>query len=210
MARSDCRSAAPPLPGFAGYRRASLPITPQATGPRRLSRVPRTTLRTFNAQYAGGSLSARFWIPGTFHGLRRSPSGSAPSLSRPKTARLTTLTQASLALQTARSHPPCFAPGLSTTHEGIATRDPDVSPDQTHTGRPSRTCRSVTSCRPSFLMTPEQSRRTDPKRDSRRKSESLGPQRPRHILLPGDMGRPRRSVDVQGSSGLHGVHAVRR
>ncbi len=39
-----------PLPGFAGYRRASLPITPQATGPRRLSRVPRTTLRTFNAQ----------------------------------------------------------------------------------------------------------------------------------------------------------------
>ncbi len=49
---------------------------------------------------------------------------------------LTTLTQASLALQTARSLMPCSAPGLSTTHEGITTRDPDVSPDRTHTGRP--------------------------------------------------------------------------
>ena len=29
-----------------------------------------------------------------------------------------------------------FAPGLSTTHGGIATRDPDVSPDRTHTGKP--------------------------------------------------------------------------
>ena len=48
-----------PLPGFAGYRRASLPAAPQAAGPRRLSRVPRTTIRTFNAQYAGEFLSAR-------------------------------------------------------------------------------------------------------------------------------------------------------
>ena len=52
-------------------------------------------------------------------------------------ARLTTLTQASLALQTARSIPPRFAPGLSTTHGGITTGDPGVSPDRTHTGRPS-------------------------------------------------------------------------
>jgi len=58
-------------------------------------------------------------------------------------AHLTTLAQASLALQTARSHPSCFAPGLSTTHEDIATRDPDVSPDRTHTGRPSRTYLSL-------------------------------------------------------------------
>jgi hypothetical protein len=70
----------PPLPGIAGYRRASLPATPQATGPRRLSPVPRTTIRTFNAQYAGGFLSARFWIPGAFRGLRRRLTGSAPSL----------------------------------------------------------------------------------------------------------------------------------
>ena len=33
--------------------------------------------------------------------------------------------------------PPRFAPDLSITHGGIATRDPGVSPDRTHTGRPS-------------------------------------------------------------------------
>jgi hypothetical protein len=53
---------------------------PTVAGPRRLSRVPRTTIRTFNAQYAGGFLSARFWIPGAFHGLRRHLTGSAPPL----------------------------------------------------------------------------------------------------------------------------------
>jgi hypothetical protein len=50
--------------------------------------------------------------------------------------RLTTLVRASLALQTARLIPPRFAPGLSTTHGGFTTRDPGVSPDRTHTGRP--------------------------------------------------------------------------
>lgn len=49
---------------------------------------------------------------------------------------LTTLAQASLTLQTARSHPLRFAPSLSTTHGSIATRDPDISPGRTHTGRP--------------------------------------------------------------------------
>ena len=53
-----------------------------------------------------------------------------------RAGRLTTLTQASLTLQTARSHPPRFAPSLSTTHGSITTRDPDISPDRTHTGRP--------------------------------------------------------------------------
>ena len=52
---------------------------PAAAGPRRLSPVPRTTIRTFNAQYAGGFFSARFRIPGAFHGLRRRLNGSAPS-----------------------------------------------------------------------------------------------------------------------------------
>ena len=33
--------------------------------------------------------------------------------------------------------PPRFAPDLSTTHGDIATGDPGVSPDRTHTGRPS-------------------------------------------------------------------------
>ena len=111
--------------------------------------------------YAGGSFSARFWIPGAFHGLRRECTGSAPSTPARRRAHLTTLAQASLALQTARSHPSCFAPGLSTTHEDIATRDPDVSPDRTHTGRPSRTYRSYAMAAPSFTA-PEQSRRTHP------------------------------------------------
>ncbi|MCA1707041.1 MAG: hypothetical protein LC808_28755 [Actinobacteria bacterium] len=126
----------PPFPGIAGYRWAPLPATPQATGPRRLSPVPKTTIRTFNAQYAGGFLSARSQIPGAFHGLRRAPSGSAPSPPAHRRDRLTTLAQASLTLQTARSLPPRFAPSLSTTHGGITTRDPGVSPDRTHTGRP--------------------------------------------------------------------------
>lgn len=67
------------FPGSPVIGRASLPATPQATGPRRLSRVPKTTIRTFNAQYAGGFLSARSWNQSAFHGLHRRDSGSAPS-----------------------------------------------------------------------------------------------------------------------------------
>ena len=70
-----------PFPGFAGYRRASLPATPQQAGPRRLSPVPRTALRPFHAPYAGGSFSVRSWIPDAFHGLHRAQTGSAPSTS---------------------------------------------------------------------------------------------------------------------------------
>jgi hypothetical protein len=124
------------FPGSPVIGGASLPVTPQATGPRRLSRVPRPTIRTFNAQYAGGFLSARSWTQSAFHGLRRAQTGSAPSLSIPKDGAVTTLTQASLALQTARSLPPRSAPSLSTTHGGFTTGDPGVSPDRTHTGRP--------------------------------------------------------------------------
>jgi hypothetical protein len=39
-------------------------------------------------------------------------------------------------LQTAQSLTPRFAPDLSTTHRDITTRDPDISPDPTHTGKP--------------------------------------------------------------------------
>jgi hypothetical protein len=67
------------FPGSPVIGRASLPAAPQATGPRRLSRVPRTTIRTFNAQYAGGFISARSWTKSAFHGLRRRLTGSAPS-----------------------------------------------------------------------------------------------------------------------------------
>lgn len=124
------------FPGSPVIGGASLPATPQATGPRRLSRVPRTTIRTFNTQYAGGFLSARSWNKSAFRGLRRGRTGSAPSIPARRRERLTTLTQASLALQTARSIPPRFAPSLSATHGGITTGDPGVSPNRTRTGRP--------------------------------------------------------------------------
>ena len=125
------------FPGAPVIGDASLPATPQATGPRRLSRVPETTIRTFNAHSDGGFLSARSWTKSAFRGLRRSVTGSAPSRRTPRgQVRLTTLAQASLTSQTARSLPPRFAPGLSTTHGGFATRDPGISPDRTHTGRP--------------------------------------------------------------------------
>ena len=124
------------FPGSPVIGGASLPATPQATGPRRLSRVPRTTIRTFNAQYAGGFIGARSWTKSAFHVLRRRLTGSAPSTPAHGRDRLTTLAQASLTLQTARSLPPRFAPGLSTTHGGLATGDPGISPDRTHTGRP--------------------------------------------------------------------------
>jgi hypothetical protein len=72
------------FPGSPVIGQASLPSTPQAKGSRRLSRVPTTTVRTFNAQYAGGFLSARSWTKNAFHGLRRDRTGSAPSLSPPE------------------------------------------------------------------------------------------------------------------------------
>jgi hypothetical protein len=70
------------FPGSPVIGGASLPAAPQATGPRRLSRVPRTTVRTFNAQYAGGFLSARSWTKSAFRGLRRGRTGSAPPFPR--------------------------------------------------------------------------------------------------------------------------------
>jgi hypothetical protein len=59
-----------------------------------------------------------------------------PLFPAPRRVRLTTLAQASHVLQTARSIPPRFAPGLSAAHGGFTTEDPGVSPDRTHTGRP--------------------------------------------------------------------------
>jgi hypothetical protein len=70
------------FPGSPVIGGASLPAAPQATGPRRLSRVPRATIRTFNAQYAGRFFSARSWTKSAFRGLRRGRTGSAPSSPR--------------------------------------------------------------------------------------------------------------------------------
>ena len=149
-----------PLPGFAGYRRASLPVTPQATGPRRLSRVPRTTIRTFNAQYAGGFLSARSWNQSAFRGLRRYVTGSAPSPPARRRVYLTTLAQASLTLQTARSLRPASHPA-SRPRTGASLPGTQASPRTglTPAGRPELVAPLRHVDHP-FFTAPEQSRRT--------------------------------------------------
>jgi hypothetical protein len=50
-----------PLPGLPVIGRAFASLARGRSGPRRLSRVPTTTIRTFNAHYAGRFLSARSW-----------------------------------------------------------------------------------------------------------------------------------------------------
>jgi hypothetical protein len=126
-----------PLPGFAGYRWGIASRAPQATGPRRLSRVPRTTIRTFNAQYAGGFFSARSWTKSAFHGLRRARTGSAPSTPARRRDRLTTLAQASLTLQTARLPRPASHPA-SRPRTGASLPGTQASPRTglTPAGRP--------------------------------------------------------------------------
>jgi hypothetical protein len=147
----------PPFPGVTGYRRASLPATPQATGPRRLSPVPKMTFRPFHAQYAGGFLSARSRIPGAFHGLRRCGTGSAPPLPREIAGPVTTLAQASLALRTGRSLGPASHPA-SRPRTGAPLPRTRASPQAglTPAGRPELLARYVmtnflSSQRPSSL-----------------------------------------------------------
>lgn len=118
-----------------GYRRASLPATPQARGPRRASPVPRTTVWPFNTHYAGGFLSARFRIPGTFHGLRRRNSGSAPSPPAQGGFELTTLAQVSLH---AADRPVASAPLRTRPLDharGHRYQGPGCLPDRTRTGK---------------------------------------------------------------------------
>ncbi len=137
------------FPGSPVIGGASLPAAPQATGPRRLSRVPRATIRTFNAQYAGRFFSARSWTKSAFHGLRRERRGSAPALDRLAADRLTTLARASLALQTARSLPPRSHPA-SRPRTGASLPGTQASPRTglAPAGRPELV--APTSCGPPF------------------------------------------------------------
>ena len=72
------------FPGSPVIGRASLPATPQATGPRRLSRVPRTTIRTFSAPIRRRVPQRPLLDKDAFRGLRPARTGSAPSQTRPK------------------------------------------------------------------------------------------------------------------------------
>src|SRR5215213_805641 len=96
----------------------------------------------------------------TFHGLRRARTGSAPSLPRRSADRLTTLTQASLTLQTARWLRPASHPA-SRPRTGASLPGTQASPRTglTPAGRPELVAplRHVVL---HFLMAPEQSRRT--------------------------------------------------
>src|ERR671922_1358082 len=151
--------ARPPLPGFAGYRRASLPAA-HSDGAEEALPSSQDDHPPVQRPIRRGV--PRRPLPDPRHLPWPSPSTNrlgTPS-SRPKAAALTTLAQASLALQTGRSRPPRFAPGLSTTHGGIATRDPGVSPDRTHTGRPPRLVARLRHDRLRSFTAPEQSGRT--------------------------------------------------
>ena len=124
------------LPGVTGYRQASLPATrrggaeedlPISEG-NHLTRSTPTTPESSSVP-ASGSLapSMAFAVPIA----ARLPLG--PPLDG---LCMTTLVRLrNFALATDRSVvPPRFAPGLSTTHGGVPTGDPDVSPDQTYPG----------------------------------------------------------------------------
>jgi hypothetical protein len=155
------------FPGSPVIGGASLPAAPQATGPRRLSRVPRTTIRTFNAQYAGGFLSARSWTKDAFRGLRRGRTGSAPPIPR-HTAGLsddaysgfTCVADRTVDPAPLRTRPLGHARGL---HYQGPRRLP--GPDSHRQAAPNLSLLRHVDL--PFLMAPEQSRRTRPtqKRD---------------------------------------------
>jgi hypothetical protein len=153
-----------PLPGFAGYRPGIASRHPQPAGPRRLSRVPRTTIRTFNAQYAGGFIGARSPTKSAFHGLHRRLTGSAPSLPRSHAGRLTTLAQASLTLQTARSLRPASHPA-SRPRTGASPPGTQASPGPDSHRQAALNLSPLRHMVLLFLMAPEQSRRTRRKRE---------------------------------------------
>ena len=136
MAPSDFLSAAIPLPGVTGYRQASLPATRRdgaeedlpisqdrsLTVPRQLRRrVPRCLLPVPR------HLPWPSPIPQRLGSLLAPPLDGwvITALIRPRY----------IAHATDRSVvPPRFAPGLSTTHGGVPTQDPDISWDQTYPG----------------------------------------------------------------------------
>src|SRR5919106_1897561 len=125
-----------PFPGFAGYRPGIASRPPQTGG-------AETALPSSQDDHPHVQRPIRRRVPQRpLLDQERLPWPSPSpdrlgSLScRHSADRLTTLAQASLTLQTARSLPPRFAPGLSTTHGGFTTGDPGISPDRTRTGRP--------------------------------------------------------------------------
>ena len=172
------------FPGSPVIGGASLPATPQATGPRRLSRVPRTTIRAFNAQYAGGFLSSRSWTKSAFRGLRRGRTGSAPSLPR-LAAGLSDDACSGFTCVADRAVDPAPLRIRPLGHtRGLHYRGPRRLPGPDSHRQAALNLSLLRHVVLHFLMAPEPSRRTRPTRPSR-------------------IGRPRRSLVCERTSALH-------
>jgi hypothetical protein len=150
----------PPFPGIAGYRRASLPAPRRPRGRGGSPQFPGRPSARSTPNTPGGSSAP-------------APGSQAPSMAfavveparhplfptpmrRPSDDACSGFTR--VADRTVAR--PRFAPGLSTTHGGSATKDPGISPGRTHTGRPSRTSRSLRHDELLLFTTPKQSGRT--------------------------------------------------
>ncbi len=138
------RAIRPPFPGIAGFRQGIA------------SRRPRRRGRGGSPQFPGRPFARSTPI------RRRVPRRPLPDpgrlpwpspcmdrlgslLTRPRAGPLDDAYTGFATRCRPRAHPPRFAPGLSTAHGGIATGDPGVSPDRTHTGWPPRAYCSATS-----------------------------------------------------------------
>ena len=166
-----------PLPGFAGYRRGIASRAPQATGPR--PALPGSkddhphVQRPLRRRVPQRPLLDQERFPWPSPCTNRLGSPSCPPLGGSLDDACSGFTH--VADRTVA--PTRFAPGLSTTHGGIATGDPGVSPDRTHTGRPPRTCRSYVT----WFSFPSW-RRSSPgalaRSDSARRGSPTAPRRP--------------------------------
>ena len=131
-----------PLPGFAGYRPGIASLAPQAIGAETALPGSHDNHSHVQRPIRRGSIRARSWNKNAFHGLRRHPTGSAPSWPPEDGFCLTTLAQASLTLQTARSLPPASHP-TSRSRTGASLPGTQASPRTGLTPAGHReTCRS--------------------------------------------------------------------
>lgn len=137
--------ATTPLPGSAGYRRGIASRPPQRRGhPRPPQLAGRLSDRSTPLTPKGSSTSASG--PTTSSMAFTATESAWHPLGRLTAGDITTLAQASLLVADRSVAPPrCDDCGLTTRRRGLPTRDPDVSPGRTCTGKPSCPYGSVTS-----------------------------------------------------------------
>jgi hypothetical protein len=125
-----------PLPGFAGYRPGIASRHPAGDG-------AETALPSSQDDHPHVQRPIRRRVPQRpLLDPRRlpwpspSPDRLGSLCTRPKTGPLDDACSGFTHVADRTVAPPRFIPGLSTTHGGLATGDPGVSPDRTRTGRP--------------------------------------------------------------------------